>query len=214
MPLTRVPFEQNRSSEAVSDPIRSETAIAHTQALLARLFTNEAFRRDYFDAPEESGRSFGLDAAEAASMAQIDTAAVERFAACLASKRAQDAKKTLPLTAQALGARFDAELRAAITGQPLQRRHRADAAALARRLCRMATEGRADPPWIGDLARFEMGFVEAATAGDRLTLRFFRYPVGEIARALMLGETARIRARPSFCLWLRLFGSRLFHWVV
>jgi hypothetical protein len=181
--------------------------LKETQALLALLYTDETFREAFFRAPLERARQFGLGEAEAESFARIDPAAVARFADCLKGKRTLDARKTLPLTHTALGARFDRELFAAISGPPRPGRHRADAAALARRLA------CAEPQWIGDLARFELAFVEAGARRNCLALRFFRYPVAEIAAQLACGEAPGAARRPSVGVWLRLFGSRLFYFL-
>ncbi|CAN2533745.1 hypothetical+protein [Methylocapsa aurea] len=181
--------------------------LKETQALLALLYTDARFREAFFRAPQDCARQFGLGEAEAETLARIDPAAVARFADCLKGKRALDARKTLPLTHRALGARFDDELFAAIAGAPSPGRHLADAAAVARRLARRSAE----PDWIGDLARFELAFVAAAARRNCVWLRLFRYPVAEIATGLARGEAPGARRRPSVGLWLRLFGSRLFY---
>ncbi|MBG0808548.1 hypothetical protein IY145_04085 [Methylosinus sp. H3A] len=187
--------------------------LKETQALLARLYTDDVFREAFFRAPLECARRYGLGEAEAETLARIDRAAVARFADCLKGKRALDARKTLPLTQRALGARFDSALYAAISGPPAPGRHRADAAALARRLARFSAEGRAEPVWIGDLARFEMAFVTANSRRTGLWLRFFRYPVAEVATRLARGDEPGASRRPSVGVWLRLFGSRLFYFL-
>jgi len=186
--------------------------LKETQALLALLYTDEGFREAFFRAPQECARQFGLGEAEAETLARIDPGGVARFADCLKGKRALDARKTLPLTHRALGARFDKELFAAISEPPAPGRHRADAAALARRLARLSVEGRAEPVWIGDLARFEMAFVTAGSRRTGVWLRLFRHPVAQIATQLARGEAPNARRRPSVGVWLRLFGSRLFYW--
>jgi hypothetical protein len=66
-----------------------------------------------------------------------------------------------------------------------------------------------DPPWIADLARYEMAFVSAARPGAVLILRLFAYPVDEIARQLVAGARPSIRPRRRLGLWLRAPGGRL-----
>ena len=186
-------------------------ALAQTQALLARLFTDAAARRAFFTDPAGYGRASGLSAAEARTFAGLDKGEVVAFARSLLGKRALDVRKVLPLTARALGARFDALLLEALEGPLPPGRHRADAAALARHL---TAKRDADPPWVGDLARYELAFVEASRPGAALLLRRFRYPVETIARGLAANAAPAAEPRASFGVWLRLPGRRLRTWII
>ncbi len=181
--------------------------LSQTQARLARLFTDSRLRRDFFEAPQETARGFGLSDPEAAALASLDRREVEDFARSLLGKRALDARKALPLTAKALGERFDRLLFDTIDGPPAPERHRADATALAKRLA----EREADPPWIGDLARYETAFLAAARPGAFFLLRRFAFPVDEIARALLAGMPVEARPRARVGVWLRAPRGRL-HW--
>lgn len=185
-------------------------ALAQTQALLARLFTDGAARRAYFADPMRFARGAGLSETEAQSLAALDRREVEAFAQTLLGKRALDARKVLPLTARALGKDFDALLFAAIVGPPSPGRHRADAASLARHL---AARSEPDPSWIADLARYELAFIEATRPGAALLLRTFQHPVAKIARQIVMGATPLAKPRASFGLWLRAPGGRLWHWM-
>lgn len=181
--------------------------LMQTQALLARLFTDARLRRAFFEAPAATATAFGLDAAEAERLAGLDRREVEDFARSLLGKRALDARKALPATARALGRAFDPLLFEAIEGAPPgPQRHRGDAAALAGLLAARAGE----PPWIGDLARFEMGFVAAARPGAFFLLRRFDWPVDEIAQRLMAGAPVEATPRRRVGLWWRAPGGRLF----
>jgi hypothetical protein len=181
--------------------------LRETQAFLARLFTDRRLRGDFFADPVAVAKRFGLDDEEAQNLAGLDRREVEAFAESLIGKRALDARKVLPLTAKALGKDFDALLFEAIEGPPSKQRHRADAAALMRLL---VSRRDLELAWIGDLARYEMAFVEAARPRGALLARRFSYPVDEIARQLDAGE----RPNPARCgcvgLWLRAPGGRLF----
>jgi hypothetical protein len=179
--------------------------LRETQALLAHVFTDARLREDFFAAPEATAARFGLGEEEARVLAVLDRREVEDFARCLIGKRALDARKTLPLTAKVLGAAFDAALRQAVSGPPAPERHRADAAALAALLAARDN----DPPWLGDLARYEMAFVAAARPGGACFLRLFGWPVDDIARQLHGGAQVRTRPRFRLGLWLRAPGGRL-----
>lgn len=181
--------------------------LMQTQALLARLFTDAKLRRAFFEEPVATGMHFGLDGAEAERFAELNEREVEDFARSLLGKRALDARKALPLTAQALGPAFDSMLFEAIEGAPTRERHRADAAALSLLLA----SRRMEPLWIGDLARYEMAFVAAARPGAFFALRRFDWPVEDIARQLMSGEAPVVAApRRRVGLWWRAPGGRLF----
>lgn len=184
-------------------------ALAQTQALLARLFTDARLRRAFFHDAVGVAKDFGLDDDDARRVATIDRREVEDFAKSLLGKRALDARKTLPLTARALGARFDALLFEAIEGPPAPGRHRADAAALTRRLVALSARGEAQPAWIVDLARYELAFVTAARPGAVLLFRRFHYPVATIAARLLAGAAIDVSPRMTFGLWMRSPGGRL-----
>lgn len=185
--------------------------LKETQALLARLFTDAGLRRAFAADPGGTARKFGMDENAASAFAAIDQDAVERYARSLLGKRALDARKALPLTARALGDDFDRLFFEAVETPPPPGRHKADAAAFAGRLAAMADAGPARAPWIGDLARYELAFVESARPGAVCIFRRFRFPVARIASALLLGETVQAAPRRCFCVWLRAPGTRLFH---
>jgi len=189
-------------------------SLKETQALLARLFTDARLRREFAADPVGVARRFGFAEKDARRFAAIDKGAVERFAEGLLGKRALDARKAMPLTARALGASYDRLFLEAIEGPPSPGRHRADALAFARRLAALAARGGAAPPWIGDLARYEAAFIEAARPGGVLLFRRFHYPVGRLAAALFAGETPDVAPRATYGLWFRAPGARLFHRLV
>ncbi|KAF2989209.1 hypothetical protein OGR47_08035 [Methylocystis sp. MJC1] len=181
-------------------------ALRETQALLACIFTDAKARREFLEDPQRVARARGLSEIEAATMAALDRREVEDFARSLLGKRALDARKTLPLTAKALGKKFDALLYEAIEAAPQPQRRRADAAALARLLASRPM----DPPWISDLARYEMGFVAAARAGGFFLMRRFAWPMDDIARQLLAGARVDVSPRQRVGLWLRAPRGRLF----
>ena len=105
-------------------------ALAQTQALLARLFTDDDLRREFFEAPIAVATRFGLSMHDTQRLAGIDSREIEAFAQSLIGKRALYARRGLPLTARALGDRFDALFRQAIGGAAREATNRSDAAAL------------------------------------------------------------------------------------
>ena len=187
-------------------------ALKEVQAALARLFTDEAVRAAFFKDPQSAGRALGLDAGDAALLARMAPPAIRQFAASLNAKRVLDARKMMPLTAQALGEAFAGHFRAAVAPLPETAGRGEEAQALAGRLATLAKTRAIAPIWIGDLARYEAAFVEAATRRFGLRLRQFVYPVATIVVALRAGAPpGDIAAKPTLGIWARRPGGRLFH---
>jgi hypothetical protein len=184
-------------------------ALAQTQALLARLYTDDDLRREFFERPIDVASSFGLSAGEAQRLASIDRREMEAFAQSLVGKRALYARRALPLTARALGDRFDALLREAIRGVVQDRTSWADASALVALLDRRAGRRELEPPWAADLARFELAFIEAGRTGAALFLRRFDFDVASIAKVLARGEEVSPVRRRTFGIWARPPRGRL-----
>ena len=64
---------------------------AAVELLLARLYTDAAFRRRFLSAPEQTARQAGLDDVEAQALAAIDRAGLELAAQSYGHKRAAHA---------------------------------------------------------------------------------------------------------------------------
>jgi hypothetical protein len=173
--------------------------LIETQALLARIFTDATARRVFFEDPHLAALGFGLSEKEAETIAALDRREVEAFSRSLLGKRALDARKALPLTAKVLGGDFDRLVIQAIEGPPSPQRHRADAAALVELL----TSRTMEPPWISDLARYELAFVAAARPGAFFLMRRFAWPIDHIARQLLAGAHVEASPRRRIALWLR-----------
>lgn len=203
-------LSQKNGAHASPAPIGENGGLARIQSLMAHLFIDASFRRDFVAAPFETAARFGLSEKEAGVFATLDTREIEGFARSLVGKRVLDARKALPLTAKALGRDFERLLQDAIRGAPAPERHRADAAALADSLSEYA-----EPPWIGELARYEMTFVAAARPGALFALRRFVYPVDEIVRRLRTGgSVGDIKPHGRVGLWLRAPGGKLRFWMI
>jgi hypothetical protein len=184
-------------------------ALAEVQAALAKLFTQTQARAAFARDSLAAGRALGLDEADAAALARLAPRALERYAASLTAKRRLDAAKLLPLTALALGDEFGPRSSEAFAEPPPGAV--ADALALVDRL---ASDPRAAPPWIGDLARYEGAFLRSRRPRCAIRVHRFHFPVLAIAGALRRGE--RIDAVPPrrcIGIWARMPGRALRHWV-
>jgi hypothetical protein len=186
-------------------------ALSDVQAALARLFTDEAARAAFLRDPQDASRALGLDGNDAGTLARLAPRALRQFAGSLKAKSALDARKRMPLTAQALGEAFADHWGAALAPLRAGASRVDEVHALAVRLAARAAAGQLAPPWIGDLARYEAAFVDAQRRGG-LRLRLFRFPVGAIAATLyaggMIGDCA---AGTTLGVWARWPGGRLRH---
>ncbi len=184
-------------------------ALAQTQALLARLFTDEDLRREFFEAPIAVASRFGLSMHDTQRLAGIDSREIEAFAQSLIGKRALYARRALPLTARASGDRFDALFRQAIRGAAREATNRSDAAALTAFLDRRVARCELEPPWVADLARFELTFIDTRRSGAALFFRAFDFDIVSIANALASGEEISVVRRRTFGVWARAPRGRL-----
>ena len=132
---------------------------------------------------------------EASTLKAVEAKSVARFVDSLSQKRLADARKTLPMTARALGAQFERLLLPGLDTPPSSGRHRDDAEKLVARIERGGDDARSLPPWIVDLARYEMAFVAAGRPGAVLILRCFRWPPGLLAAAALSGADVGARKR-------------------
>ena len=59
------------------------------------------------------------------------------------------------------------------------------------------------PAWLGDLLAYEAACIEANQPSCRLLVRWFRYPVRDIARALFKEQPPPETTRMTLAVWLR-----------
>jgi hypothetical protein len=188
-------------------------ALADVQAVLARLFTDPEFRASFFADAVAVGRANGLDPADSQRLAALSRKEVDGFAETIRHKRVDDVRKVLPLTARALDGKFRDHLLAVTASPPRPGRHRDDARAFVDHLGRVARSTRLKPPWADDLARYELTFSEVLHHRAGIIVRRFRYPVTQLAAAILRGAPlAEVRPRITVGVWVRWPGRReVFH---
>jgi len=165
-----------------TDAAAPAASLAQAQAIVARLYTDAGTLAAFQADPAGFAARCGPGAAKL--LDGVDVGRLSRFARSLAAKRAQEARRLLPFTSRALGARF-AEVFCARAGRVATsgpRRPLADAMAFARDL-QHAPEV---PREVRDAARFD-GLQHAVA---------FRL----VARG---GDPVRCEARPRRGLWIR-----------
>jgi hypothetical protein len=194
------------------------------QRALARLSTDAALREQFLADPEAASLALGLPPGSGEELARLPAQPLDSFARSLIHKRMGDVGKLLPHTRRALGERFGAlflEYARGTAGSTAvgrlpdgPRKFQEDAIAFAAFLQQVA--GR-EPPWIDELARYEAVWLKMQDPHRRWTAGWFRYPISEIIRGLMIGVEVprRQRAWTTVVVWFRVgLKGALRHWVV
>ena len=189
-----------------------------TQAVLARIYTDAAFRQRFFSNPRAVGEEIGLPAQDAQQMAQLCSCQVDFFAGSLVRKRLNEVAKLLPLSNRAWGERFSVLFRryASEHGSQECSPHRKDALAFCKYLKATARRQRLKPPGAIDLVRYEAAWLSMADAGRRSSVAFLRYPLAALSR-LTPEDPPPAMPRRAFALaiWFRFSRrSKLHHWVL
>jgi len=177
-------------------------SLLQTQQLLARLYTNTEFRERFFANPQTVGAELGLSDDESHQLAQLSVQDVNLFANSLKWKRLGEVRQFLPRTHLALGKNFNALFwKYAESYIPSGiKKHRQDAIAFADFIAKVARDEGIEPPWVGDLVRYEQTWVLAYQASIYLRVCWFRYPVHQPENSDICIE------KPTILVWWRFLG--------
>jgi hypothetical protein len=176
--------------------------LAEIQGALARLYVDPKLRDRFFADPAVVGVELGLGAEEARGLAGVSRREVEQFADSLRRKRRDQVRRVIPIAARALGDHFGRLFERYIE-EAAPRGSKADlddAIGFIDALGRWADDDR--PPWVVDLARYELAWREAARAGRRPIVRAFRFPVTRIVTGRE-AQAAAIAPRATLAFWWR-----------
>ena len=169
--------------------------LAQTQALLARLYTDNGFRDRFLKDPESAAAESGITAEEARQLARQCSDQVQGFARSLKAKRLSEVLPLLPGTADALGLERFRELFLVHASDfvPIGiNKPRKDALSFAAWLEKHPSEaGKAL-----QIARYERCILETYDQSPRLTFRIFRLPENS--------ADPNSSPRPMLGIWLRL----------
>ncbi len=174
--------------------------LAEVQQALARLSIDRATRDRFFADPAATAAELGLAPADALVLAQIPRRQVEQFADSLRRKRRDQVRRVIPLAARALGRQFAALFDRYVDESP-PRGSTADiedAAGFVAAIRRL--EGRLEPEWAIDLARYELAQRQSTRAGWVPIVRLFRFPVPRLAARRDPGPVA---PRATIACWWR-----------
>ena len=187
--------------------------LAEIQGALARLYVDPSLRGRFFADPAGVAVELGLGAEEARELAGVSRRQVEQFADSLRRKRRGQVRRYLPMASRALGARYGALFERYIA-EAVPRGSRADIEDAIGFVDALRRWGDGDrPPWVVELARYELAWSQSVLAGRRPVIRVFRFPVGELARDRRF--EGPIAPRPTLGIWWRPTGrGRLRHsWI-
>jgi hypothetical protein len=185
--------------------------LAEQQAALARLYTSAALRERFLSDPVGTAGYLGLAEEDAAELARLDVDRLRHFARSLVNKRLNDVSKCLPLAQRALGAAFAERFREYAADHASPGPPREDARRFAAAL---AAATGLEPPWGGELARYEVAIIESHHPRRWCAVMRFRFPVHQLAAHLERGEPPSRAAGQVLVIWMRLPRStRVRRWV-
>jgi hypothetical protein len=181
-------------------------SLQEQQNFLARLYTDEGLRREFFSSPATIGAENDLNESEIGELAAIAREEMDYFAGSLVAKRRREAEKFLPLTRIALGKEFPKIVRlfaGTFSPQPV-RKHLEDALEFCRFL---QTAAEIEPRWAATAARFERAKLLFRSGEKNFAFARLDFDIREIillASQKKPFETENIRPKKTFAFWLRI----------
>ncbi len=180
------------------------------QNLLAKLYTDENFRREFLSEPEKIGRENFLNEKEISDIKEILPGEINAFADSLFYKRLREAERLLPLTRKILEDSFENYFRefSSVFNPKSVKKHLEDAFEFSAFLQKKDFETL----WINDLAKFEQAKLEFSGFGKNFVVKSFDFDIRGIF--LIKNETKiELKKRKTFAVWLRI-GKKIKHFII
>jgi len=180
------------------------------QNLLAKLYTDEKFRREFLSEPEKIGKENFLNEREISDIKDILPGEINAFADSLFYKRLREVEKFLPLTRKFSGENFELLFRefSREFNPKSVKKHLEDAFEFSGFLQKSYFETL----WIKDLAKFEQARLEFSGFGKNCVFKSFDFDLRQIFSAG--NETGfEFKKRKTFAVWLRI-GKRIKHLII
>lgn len=168
-------------------------SLLEQQHVLARLYTDPAFRKEFYAKPREIGQELGLSESEIEELSEAAREEVRRFSDSLGWKRLREVEKLIPSTRDLMGEDFERtffDFARSFNPQGIKK-HYEDAV----EFCRSVQSKDNISAIIKSAARFES--TRLTFFNESRTFAFCRLRPGIL----------------SFALWLRV-GGRVFHFTV
>ena len=171
------------------------------QDFLAKLYTDDNFRRDFLSEPETIGKKFDLNEKEIKEFEEILPEEISFFAETLFWKRLREVEKFLPVTRKILGEDFSVFFREFSQNYNPQtvKKHLEDSIGF----CRFLQKNRAISEFAKNCAKFERAKLEFFGLGKRMVFCRLDFDAREISNS-------NSKKKPSFALWFR-FGKKIRH---
>lgn len=182
-------------------------SLREQQNFLARLYTDEDLRRDFFAEPEKVGAEFALKDDEIAEIVKIAPQELNFFAESLFWKRLREAEKFLPFTKEILGEDFQPLFRQFSQKYHPQtvKKHLEDAL----RFCAFLQNGEISEI-AKNVAAFEKAKLDFYGGGKRFSFCKLGYDV----RLYFQGESAEnLKKERKFAVWIKI-GNKTRHFFI
>ncbi|MFP4298528.1 MAG: hypothetical protein ACLFT0_11790 [Spirulinaceae cyanobacterium] len=168
------------------------------QEVLARLYVDSELRRQFFDNPTEIGQKLGLTAAETQQLRELRSPQIDFFARSLHRKRLNAVRGLLPFSPKLLDSHFSPIFSqyAEIYTPSGIKKHQDDAVMFCNFL---ASENHLDPPWIGDIANYEKGWLLTAKPDFRWHSCHFRYDIAPFVQS----GSQDLQKKSAIAIWVR-----------
>lgn len=180
------------------------------QNLLARLYTDAKFRRDFLSQPEKIVEGYGLTSVEIKEISEIMPEELEFFADSLFWKRLRETEKFLPVTRKVLGEDFTTHFREFSQNYNPQtvKKHFEDALEFCRFLQKTEISGRAK-----DAAKFEQSKLEFFGLEKRFVVCRLDFDIRKFIDSDEKNILENLKNKTKIAVWVR-FGKRARHFFI
>ena len=180
------------------------------QNVLARLYTDPEFLREFIDLPHRTGVDAGLSSDEASDIAAISRDELSFFSESLYWKRRREVEKLLPLVRRSLSADFDPKFREfAVSFNPTTvKKHLEDALGF----CEFLGSALATSDLTRDAAKFERKRLSWLNSVDRWSFCTLNHDFRNALTPASGAGCFDLPRRRSIAVWLRIRG-RVYHFV-
>lgn len=185
-----------------------------TQTLLARLYTDQAFREALIEDPHLATKQYGLSEEEASQFADIASGPGQSFAQALFRKRFGQIASKLPATRRILGRQFwEAFTKFAGSYNPKGiGRHLYDAIAFSAFLANDYHKPLEAPEWWKLILEYERPGLLAGAWPVYFKLRFYRHDILSLYSAVGTDGDHKYTGRPQLVVWCRFSpGGKVWH---
>lgn len=179
-------------------------SLLQQQNFLARLYTDENFRKSFLQNPAKTGAENDLTDEEIKELAAVLPEDLDFFADSLFWKRLREVEKLLPFTRKALSKDFSAYFRtfSQIYNPQTIKKHFEDSV----EFCSFLLEQPTEPIWAKDLAKYEQAKLIFNANLKKFIFLKLDFNIQEILKDISVGNTGAHKnfpKRKTFAIWLK-----------